>query len=171
MNKKELFEKVEKRLHKYKYLDVQIKNLELDIEQIKSDYRGCGAITYDEKTGVTYNINRSVENEIIAKEKKIAKLTKIKIEKEIEKQKIENALTCLDIIETDFFNLFYNSRSKNNMQTISTKMHMDRSYLYTFKENIVYKIMGMLYPTYEDLPLFEEKTTEKQHFNNKKTTN
>ena len=57
------------------------------------------------------------------------------------------------------------------MQTISTKMHMDRSYLYTFKENIVYKIMGMLYPTYEDLPLFEEKTTEKQHFNNKKTTN
>jgi hypothetical protein len=36
------------------------------------------------------------------------------------------------------------------------KMHMDRSYLYIFREKIVYKIMGMLYPFYNDLPLFNE---------------
>lgn len=155
MDRKELFKSVEGRLHNYKYLDIQIKNLELDIEKEKNDYRGCGAISYDERTGVTYNISRSVENEVIAKEKKIAKLTKAKVDKEIEKRKIENALTCLDIIETDFFNLFYNSRSKNNMKYISIKMHMDRSYLYTFREKIVYKIMGMLHPTYDDLPLFK----------------
>lgn len=155
MERKELFKSVEARLHNYKYLDIQIKNLELDIEKEKNDYRGCGAISYDERTGVTYNISRSVENEVIAKEKKIAKLTKVKVDKEIEKRKIENALTCLDIIETDFFNLFYNSRSKNNMKYISIKMHMDRSYLYTFREKIVYKIMGMLHPTYDDLPLFK----------------
>lgn len=155
MERKELFKSVEARLHNYKYLDIQIKNLELDIQKEKNDYRGCGAISYDERTGVTYNISRSVENEVIAKEKKIAKLTKVKVDKEIEKRKIENALTCLDIIETDFFNLFYNSRSKNNMKYISIKMHMDRSYLYTFREKIVYKIMGMLHPTYDDLPLFK----------------
>lgn len=155
MERKELFKSVEDRLHNYKYLDIQIKNLELDIQKEKNDYRGCGAISYDERTGVTYNISRSVENEVIAKEKKIAKLTKVKVDKEIEKRKIENALTCLDIIETDFFNLFYNSRSKNNMKYISIKMHMDRSYLYTFREKIVYKIMGMLHPTYDDLPLFK----------------
>ena len=133
-DKKKLFRETEARLHNYKYLEIQINSLELDIEQIKNDYRGCGAISYDERTGVTYNINRSVENEVIAKEKKIAKLMKAKLEKEIEKKKIENALTCLDIIETDFFNLFYNSKSKNNMKYISIKMHMDRSYLYTFRE-------------------------------------
>ena len=56
MNKKELFKKVEGRLHNYKNLELQIKNLELDIEQEKNEYRGCGSISYDEKTGVTYNI-------------------------------------------------------------------------------------------------------------------
>ena len=152
-DKKELFKKVEGRLHNYKFLEIQIKNIELDIEKEKNDYRGCGAISYDERTGVTYNISRSVENEVIAKEKRIAKLTKVKIEKEIEKKKIENALTCLDIIETDFFNLFYNSKSKNNMKYISIKMHMDRSYLYSLRTKIVNRISGMLYPDYSDLPL------------------
>lgn len=152
-DKKKLFRETECRLHNYKYLEIQIKNLELDIEREKNEYRGCGAISYDERTGVTYNINRSVENEVIAKEKRIGKLMQAKLEKEIEKKKIENALTCLDIIETDFFNLFYNSKSKNNMKYISRKMHMDRSYLYKLRENVVYKIIGMLQPDYSDLPI------------------
>lgn len=155
MNKKELFKKVEGKLHNYKNLDAQIKNIELDIEKEKNDYRGCGAISYDERTGVTYNINRSVENEVIAKEKRIGKLMQLKLEKEIEKKKIENSLTCLDIIETNFFDFFYNSRNKNSMTYISGKMHMDRSYLYTLRENMVYKIAGMLYPDYNDLPLLK----------------
>lgn len=154
-NKKKSFKTVEGRLHDYKYLDVQIKSLELEIEKVKNDYRGCGAISYDERTGVTYNISRSVENEVIAKEKKVEGLMRAKADKEIEKRSIENALTCLDIIETDFFNLFYNSKSKNNMVYISIEMKMDRSYLYTFREKIVHKIMGMLYPMYDDLPLFQ----------------
>ncbi len=153
---KELFKKVEARLHNYKYLQIQIDNLELDIEEIKNDYRGCGSINYDERTGSTNNISRTIENEIIDRERKLSKLLKTKSEKETEKRKIENSLTCLDIIETDFFNLFYNSKSKNSMKYIAMKMHMDRSYLYIFREKIVYKIMGMLYPFYNDLPLFNE---------------
>ena len=136
---KELFKKVEARLHNYKYLQIQIDNLELDIEEIKNDYRGCGSISYDEKTGATYNINRTIEDEIIDRERKLSKLLKAKSEKETEKRKIENSLTCLDIIETDFFNLFYNSKSKNSMKYIAMKMHMDRSYLYIFREKIVIK--------------------------------
>ena len=155
IDKKQLFRETEARLHNYKDLDIQINNLDLDIEIEKNNYRGCGAISYDERTGITYSINRSVENEVIAKEKKIGKLIQLKLEKEIEKKKIENSLTCLDIIETDFFNLFYNSRNKNNMKYISIKMHMDRSYLYTLREKMVYKLMGMLYPDYSDLPLLK----------------
>ena len=156
IDKKKLFRETEGRLHNYKFLEIQINNLELDIEKEKNDYRGCGSISYDERTGVTYSINRSVEHEVITKEKRLGKLMQAKLEKEIEKKKIENALTCLDIIETDFFNLFYNSKSKNSMKYIAMKMHMDRSYLYIFREKIVYKIMGMLYPFYNDLPLFNE---------------
>lgn len=154
MDKKELFKKVEGKLHNYKYLEMQINNIELDIKKEKMEYRGCGAISYDERSGVTYNISRSVENEVIAKEKRISKLMQNKLEKEIEKQKIENALSCLDANETNLFELFYNSKSKNNMKYISMKLHMDRSHCYTVRERLVYKIMGMLYPTYEDLPLF-----------------
>ena len=154
MDKKELFKKVEGKLHNYKYLEMQINNIELDIKKEKMEYRGCGAISYDERSGVTYNISRSVENEVIAKEKRISKLMQNKLEKEIEKQKIENALSCLDANETNFFELVYNSKSKNNMKYISMKLHMDRSHCYTVRERLVYKIMGMLYPTYEDLPLF-----------------
>ena len=155
-DKKELFKKVEVRLHNYKNLEVQIRNLELDIEKEKNDYRGCGAISYDERTGVTYNISRTVENEVIAKEKRIGKLMQTKLEKEIEKKKIENALTTLDSRETDLFNLLYNSRSKNNMKYISIKLHMDRSHCYRMRETIVYKVMSILYPdVLKELPLLE----------------
>lgn len=153
-DKKELFKKVEGRLHNYKNLEVQIRNLELDIEREKNDYRGCGAIGYDEKTGVTYNISGTVENEVIAKEKRIGRLMQTKLEKEIEKKKIENALTTLDSRETDLFNLLYNSRSKNNMNYISIKLHIDRSHCYRMRETIVYKVMSILYPDIlKELPL------------------
>ncbi len=155
-DKKELFKKVEGRLHNYKNLEAQIRNLELEIEREKNDYRGCGAISYDERTGVTYNISRTVENEVIAKEKRIGKLMQTKLEKEIEKKKIENALTTLDSRETDLFNLLYNSRSKNNMKYISIKLHMDRSHCYRMRETIVYKVMSILYPdVLKELPLLE----------------
>lgn len=155
-DKKELFKKVEGRLHNYKNLEIQIKNLELDIEREKNDYRGCGAIGYDEKTGVTYNISRTVENEVIAKEKRIGNLMQTKLEKEIEKKKIENALTTLDSRETDLFNLLYNSRSKNNMNYISIKLHIDRSHCYRMRETIVYKVMSILYPEIlKELPLLK----------------
>ncbi|WP_195337053.1 hypothetical protein [Paraclostridium bifermentans] len=159
MDKKELFKKVEGKLHNYKYLEMQINNIELDIKKEKMEYRGCGAISYDERTGVNYNISRTVENEVIAKEKRISELMQNKLEKEIEKQKIENALSCLDANETNFFELLYNSKPKNNMKYISMKLHMDRSHCYTVRERLVYKIMGMLYPIYEDLPLFNETNT------------
>ena len=157
MNKKELFKKVEGRLHNYKNLELQIKNLELDIEQEKNEYRGCGSISYDEKTGVTYNISRTVENEVIVKEKRIAKLMQMKLEKEIEKKKIENALTSLDSRETDLFNLLYKAKSKNNMKYISIKLHMDRSHCYRIREILVCKIMSILYPDIitEELPLLK----------------
>lgn len=154
-DKKKLFRETEARLHKYKYLDIQIKSLELDIETEKNNYKGYSAISYDEKTGATYNISRSVENEIINKERRLDRLTKMKAEKEIEKKKIENALTCLDIIETQFFDLFYNSKNKNKMSYISIRMNMDRSNCYRIRENTVNKVMSMLHPNIvtENLPL------------------
>ena len=81
----------------------------------------------------------------------------MKLEKEIEKKKIENALTSLDSRETDLFNLLYKAKSKNNMKYISIKLHMDRSHCYRMRETVVYKVMSILYPeVLNELPLLRD---------------
>lgn len=156
-DRKELFKEVEGKLYNFKNLEIQIKNIELDILKEKNQYRGCGAISYDERSGVTYNISRQVENEVISREKKIGKLTERKLEKEIEKQKIENALTCLDERDTRFFNLFYMSIRRPNMKYISRKLYIDPRHCYRIRNRIVYKMIDMLYPDIknDELPLLK----------------
>ncbi|NKN25795.1 hypothetical protein GSQ42_13835, partial [Clostridioides difficile] len=48
-------------------------------------------------------------NEVLKREERLRKLKMEKEDIEIEKEKIENALTCLNDIEMEFFHLFYNS--------------------------------------------------------------
>ena len=67
----ELFRKTEGKLFDYKRIKSAIEKIELDIEEIKNEYIGCGAIGYEERTGPTYNISRLVENEVIKKEQRI----------------------------------------------------------------------------------------------------
>ncbi len=69
-------------------------------------------MVYTEKTSNTYNISSSVENEVLKREERLRKLKIEKEDIEIEKEKIENALTCLNDIEMEFFNLFIIVRQK-----------------------------------------------------------
>ncbi|VFG74448.1 putative sigma factor [Clostridioides difficile] len=137
-NKKDiLFKETDERLHNYKYLDIKIKNINLDIKRYENEYSGCGAMVYTEKTSNTYNISSSVENEVLKREERLRKL-------KIEKEKIENALTCLNDIEMEFFNLFYNSKTKNNMTYISMKLHLDRTSCYNLKKKMIVKLSEIL---------------------------
>lgn len=145
INKKELFKKVEGRLYYYKFLSVEIKNFELDIESRENEIFGCKVVGYDEKVSLIYVFNLSVENEIIKKERDIIRLKKLKKDKEIEKKKIENVFICLDIREEYFFKLFYNSRMKNSMVYIFLEMNLDRKICRCVRERLVYKIMDMFY--------------------------
>lgn len=112
-NKKDiLLKEVDERLHNYKYLDVKIKNINLDIKRCENEYFGCGAVVYTEKTSTTYNISSSVENEVIKKEERLRKLKMEKDDIEIEKEKIENALTCLNDMEMEFLISFIIVRLK-----------------------------------------------------------
>ena len=84
----ELFRKTEGKLFDYKNIKNEIEAIDLEIEDIKNDYIGCGAISYEERTGPTYNISRSVENEVIKKEERINYLQYAKKKKEIKMKKI-----------------------------------------------------------------------------------
>ncbi|CEK35753.1 RNA polymerase sigma factor,phage transcriptional regulator, RinA family [[Clostridium] sordellii] len=157
MDKKELFKKVEGRLYSYKNLDIEIKSIELEIESVQNEFLGCGSIEYTEKTCVTYNINRTVENEVVKREKELMRLNHMKVKKEIEKRKIENALTSLDDRETSFFELFYKNKEKNTIKYISYKLHISERHCKRLRRKVVYKIMDMLYPNLKnkELPLLK----------------
>ena len=66
----EIFRKTEGKLFDYKNIKNEIEAIELEIENIKNDYRGCGSISHEESTGPTFNISRSVENEVLKKEER-----------------------------------------------------------------------------------------------------
>lgn len=93
------YQKIERDLRKYKGLKVFIKNAKKKIELLENNIQGTEAITYDEISAKTNNINKSVENEVIYREEKIKKL-RLKIEKA--KELVERVDRSLDILnDTD----------------------------------------------------------------------
>ncbi len=152
---KELFKTVEVRLYNYKNLDIEIKSIELEIENVKNEFLGFESIGYGERSSETYNINKTVENEVIKREKELTRLNRLKVKKKIEKKKIENALTSLDEFEITFFNLLYRGKLRATIPNVSMKLHIDRSHGYRTRNRIVGKLINMLYPreSYKDLPL------------------
>ena len=104
MNKKTLFQEVEGRLYNYKKLESQIRIKDIYIKKLESEFCACKAQSYEEKTGPTYNISSSVENEVIKREEDLNRLKEDKKTLQIEKETIECALTSLNSFETEFFN-------------------------------------------------------------------
>lgn len=144
-NKKDiLFKEIDKRLYNYKYLDIKIKNINLDIKRCENEYFGCGVMVYIEKISNIYNISFFVENEVLKREERLRKLKMEKEDIEIEKEKIENVLMCLNDIEMEFFNFFYNSKIKNNMIYIFMKLYLDRIFCYNLKKKMIFKLSEIL---------------------------
>ncbi|WMJ79553.1 sigma factor-like helix-turn-helix DNA-binding protein [Clostridium sp. MB40-C1] len=110
-----LYKKVEYLLYNYKNLKAEIKNIELEIESIANDYNSSLAISYEEKSAPTNKISSSVENKVVSKEEKIKYLQDIKRNKEIQVQKIDNALESLaerdkKVIELRYFEKISNKK-------------------------------------------------------------
>ena len=68
MNDRDIFRDTEGVLYNYSMLKAEIHNLELEIEELKDEYQGISAISYEEKTGPTNKTSDSVANEVIHKE-------------------------------------------------------------------------------------------------------
>ncbi|NMM62356.1 sigma-70 family RNA polymerase sigma factor [Clostridium sp. P21] len=109
---KDLYSKVEGMLWNYTTLKNEVKNLELDIEELENDYRGCGSIVYGEKTGPTNAFNSSVENEVEYRSKELKFLMKLKRSKEIQVEKVDNALESLSDDEKKVIELKYFGNNK-----------------------------------------------------------
>ena len=76
--KKDIFKQAEKILYDYKYLEPKIKTIELKIKQIENNST-LSSIDYSkEKLSKTNAFSSEVEDEVMRREEKIAKLEKEK---------------------------------------------------------------------------------------------
>ena len=152
----ELFRKTEGKLFDYKNIKNEIEAIDLEIENIKNDYRGCGAISYEERTGPTYNISRSVENEVIKKEERINYLEYIKKKKEIKKKKIEIAINNFSIEQNELFNVLYMSNKKKvPRHEILDRMHISKTTYYELRESLVRSAISSMHPDILERELFK----------------
>ncbi|QAA31095.1 sigma-70 family RNA polymerase sigma factor [Clostridium manihotivorum] len=136
------YKKIEAMLFNYKQTEVEIKNIELDIEEIKNEYRGVGTIYYGDKTSSTNKITSSVENEIEYKENKIYNLEILKRKKEIELQRIDNVLSILTEDEYRLIELRY--FKKLQYKQIADRLCMNDIYIIDKKKKILNKLIPLM---------------------------
>jgi len=108
-----LYKKTENMLYNYKGIKAEIKNILLEIDDIKNNYRGMGAIEYSDMP-TAHNNKSTVEMEIEQKESRIEYLKTLLNTKENLIEKIDNALETLTPDEYKIIELRYFNRIPNN---------------------------------------------------------
>lgn len=144
-----LYKKTEGRLFNYRKILDDLEMIDLEIAQTENEYIGCMGISYDsEKTGITYNVSKSVEQEVIRKEERINYLKYTKIKLEIEKRKIEISINNFTIQQKELFEiLYFSKRARVSRNEILRKMHISKSTYYELKNSLVISALNSLYPT------------------------
>ena len=113
MSNDKLYRAVEGMLHNYKKLKAQIKNIELDIEEMNNNYSTLSAVQYDrDNISKTYKFISEVENKVIKLEDdnfsgEIKYLQIKKRSKEIQVERIDNMLSVLAEEEYKLIELRY----------------------------------------------------------------
>ena len=108
------YKRAEWLLYNYKKIQAEIKNINIEMEEIKNTYSGVSGIDpSQESTGETNKITSSVENEIMNKEDRINYLENIKTTKENQIKKVDNALEVLTEEDREIIELRYFERIPN----------------------------------------------------------
>lgn len=144
MAKDKEIKKIEGKLYNFNRMKAEVEYLKLEIEEIENDYKGCGAIGYDEKTGETYNISNPVENEILRKEKEIFKKKKERNKIEIRIKKILNAITILNEDEEKLVQYRYFNNKTLSWETIGSLLSLSSARCKQMRVEIVDKIKDLV---------------------------
>lgn len=142
-DKNKLYKKVEAMLYNYKKTGAEIKILKRDLEIIENDYRGVGAIGYEEHSSPTNKFNSDVENEVIKRSQQIQRLRNDIRLKEIEIANIDDAIESLDDRASYMLKEFYFNRRQ--LKVISSEIHLDESYSSVYKTSIIEKLVNLIF--------------------------
>lgn len=138
----EKFKKVEDMLNNYKNTKAEIKIKKRKLEIIENDYRGIGAINYDEKSSPTNKFNSAIENEVIKRSQKIRELKNDIRLKEIEIENIDDALeSLLDDEQTFIRERFFNKKSN---KYIASLFNVAEQTSCDYKNKIINKLIPLL---------------------------
>lgn len=108
------YKKAEWLLYNYKKIKAEIKNIEIEIQDIKNTYIGASAIdTSKDNISNTNKISSVIENEVLDKERRIERLESIKLKKENQIKKVDNALEILTEEDRKLIELRYFERLPN----------------------------------------------------------
>lgn len=135
-----LYKRTEYCLYNYKHMKAEIKNIDLEIEQM--EYLGCAGVTYEEKSSPTNSFSSSVENEIIIREKRIAELNQSKRDTSRIISKIDNALETLDPRDFEIIKLRYFDNINN--RSISIKLDLTEEWICTLKAIVINKLSTLI---------------------------
>ena len=145
---KDLFKKTEGELYNYKGLDIKIKSIEMDIEMLQNDIT-LKAINYNEKSGPTNAFSSSVENEVIRRDEvvkeQIQKLQRDKLLYVSRKNKIENALKCLNDKELKLVELRYFVKPKNEWAKIGFELNFDKDHCSKLRNKIINRLSEYIF--------------------------
>lgn len=143
------FSKTEYTLYNYNSLDVKIRNIDIDIENLENDIT-IKAVNYDEKATPTNAFNSTVENEVIRREEYVQdQLDKLRAKKKYNedlKVKIDGALSQLSPMELKLIELRYFQKEKLQWTTISMKLGFDKDYCSKIKSKIIKRLGDLIFP-------------------------
>lgn len=132
---KNYYRKIEGMLYNYPSLKAEIKNIDLEIEELENDYVSCGAIGYEEKTQSTNKFSSAVENKLTTKEARIPYLKKERRRLEIQVERIDNILSVLTESEKLIIELRYFKRFE--FKDIGQVVDRDDTYLMSKRKKII----------------------------------
>lgn len=142
------YKRTEKWLYEYRNIDSVLRLYSLQIEAIKNDIRGCGAIEYDgDKLSNSYNISKTVENEVILREKKIEELESKKRVLEIHKEKLDIAINNFNHEQTEIFKYVYlKVKPEWTVRRIVRELAISQSTFYRIKKELVHSAINSMNP-------------------------
>ena len=143
------FKKTEYTLYNYKSLDIKIKNINIDIDNLENDIT-VKAVSYEEKAGPTNAFSSSVENEVIRRDEHVREqLDILRAKKKYNldlKTKVDGALEQLTKDELKLVELRYFSKEKKQWLEISSKIGFEKDYCTRIKNKIICKLSELIYP-------------------------
>ena len=133
------YKRTEELLYSYKTLVAEIKNLEIEISEL--EYKGVGAMSYEEHISGSGGFSSVVENEVVHREETIEKIKEMIFMKVNIIRRIDNAIESLDERSRDIVNLSYIKGISSTK--IAASVDRTEQWVCTLKNRAVNKI-GML---------------------------